>query len=118
MAGAGKGIILNVTSATVVEPPPFPCEAVYHASKACQEAFSKVLRNETVGTNIGILCLWPGIVQTGCHQQRVGYDRGQYGDFMRGIKALVAEDVARAALQMVQPQWRVSVRSLDVITSS
>lgn len=89
MANAGKGIILNVTSTTALGPPPFPCEAIYHASKACQEAFSKVLRNETVGTNIRIPCLRPGIVQTNFHQQRVGYDRGQYGGFMREIKALV-----------------------------
>jgi 3-hydroxy acid dehydrogenase/malonic semialdehyde reductase len=30
-----KGIILNVSSITGLEVPPFPGEAVYHANEAC-----------------------------------------------------------------------------------
>jgi 3-hydroxy acid dehydrogenase/malonic semialdehyde reductase len=45
MKERGKGTILNVTSTTGLEVPPFPGEAVYHASKACQEAFSNVATN-------------------------------------------------------------------------
>ncbi|KAK4580134.1 hypothetical protein LTR86_000337 [Recurvomyces mirabilis] len=118
MAKAARGTIINVTSTTGLEVPPFPGEAVYHSSKACQEAFSNVLRNETVGTNIRILTLRPGVVQTNFHEQRVGYDQGQYDGFMDGIEALVAEDVAKAAVWMVQSEERVSIRALDVIPSS
>jgi 3-hydroxy acid dehydrogenase / malonic semialdehyde reductase len=118
MAKAKRGTIVNVTSTTGLEVPPFPGEAVYHASKACQEAFSNVLRNETVGTNIRILTLRPGVVQTNFHEQRVGYDRSQYNDFMDGIEALVADDVAKAAVLIVNTDERVSIRALDVIPSS
>lgn len=70
MKERGQGTILNVTSTTGLEVPPFPGEAVYHASKACQEAFSNVLRTELVGTDIKVLCLRPGVVATNFHGQR------------------------------------------------
>ena len=70
MKERGKGTILNVTSTTGLEVPPFPGEAVYHASKACQEAFTNVLRTELVGTDIKVLALRPGVVATNFHEQR------------------------------------------------
>lgn len=70
MKQRGRGTILNVTSTTSLEVPPFPGEAVYHASKACQEAFSNVLRTELVGTDIKVLVLRPGVVATKFHEQR------------------------------------------------
>jgi len=70
MKERGKGTILNVTSTTGLEVPPFPGEAVYHASKACQEAFGNVLRTELVGTDIKVLALRPGVVATNFHEQR------------------------------------------------
>jgi len=70
MKERGKGTILNVTSTTGLEVPPFPGEAVYHASKACQEAFTNVLRAELVGSDIKVLALRPGVVATNFHEQR------------------------------------------------
>lgn len=70
MKERGRGTILNVTSTTALEVPPFPGEAVYHASKACQEAFTNVLRTELVGTDIKVLALRPGVVATNFHEQR------------------------------------------------
>lgn len=70
MKERGKGTILNITSTTGLEVPPFPGEAVYHASKACQEAFTNVLRTELVGTDIKVLALRPGVVATHFHTQR------------------------------------------------
>jgi NADP-dependent 3-hydroxy acid dehydrogenase YdfG len=75
MKERGKGTILNVTSTTGLEVPPFPGEAVYHASKACQEAFTNVLRTELVGTDIKVLALRPGVVATNFHEQRYGLAR-------------------------------------------
>nr|POE54509.1 serine 3-dehydrogenase [Quercus suber] len=118
MAAAGRGTILNVTSTTALETPPFPGEAVYHASKACQEGFTNALRAELVGTNVRVLALRPGVVQGHFHEQRVGGDEGEYQGFMKGIEALVADDVAKAAVWMVSSDERVSVRALDVVPSS
>lgn len=112
------GTILNITSTTGLEIPPFPGEAVYHASKAFQEAFSNVLRNELVGTNIKVLTLRPGVVATHFHTQRVGFDKGAYDDFMSGFEPLLAEDVAEAAVWMLSQKERVAVKALDVVPSA
>ena len=98
--------------------PPFPGETVYHSAKACQEGFTNVLRTELQQTNVRVLALRPGVVQTNFHEQRVGYDKGQYDDFVRGMEALVAEDVAEAAVFMVKQPERISVKALDVVPSS
>ncbi|KAK5125036.1 hypothetical protein LTR85_001227 [Meristemomyces frigidus] len=118
MANAKRGTILNVTSTTGLEIPPFPGEAVYHASKACQEGFTNALRTELVGTNVRVLALRPGVVQGHFHEQRVGYDESEYDGFMDGIEALVAEDVASAAKWMVGTREGVSIKALDVVPSS
>lgn len=70
MKERNTGTILNVTSTTGLEVPPFPGEAVYHASKAFQEAFSNVLRTELVGTDIKVLALRPGVTATNFHELR------------------------------------------------
>ena len=49
-----KGTVLNFTSVTGLEAPPIPGEAVYHSSKAFQEAFTNVLRTELQTTNIKV----------------------------------------------------------------
>ncbi|KAF2033097.1 short chain dehydrogenase/ reductase-like protein [Setomelanomma holmii] len=118
MKERGKGTILNVTSTTGLEVPPFPGEAVYHASKACQEAFTNVLRTELVGTDIKVLALRPGVVATNFHEQRVGYDKSSYDDFMEGFEPLVADDVADAAAFMLSQKDRVSVKALDVVPTA
>jgi len=118
MKARGRGTILNVTSTTGLEVPPFPGEAVYHASKACQEAFTNVLRTELVGTDIKVLALRPGVVATHFHEQRVGFDKSQYDDFMAGFEPLVADDVAEAAAFMLSQKDRVSVKALDVVPTA
>ena len=79
-------IILNITSVTGLEVPPFPGEAVYHSNKACQEAFSNALRNELSETNIRVLTLRPGVVATNFHSLRVGHDKEKYDEFMDGYE--------------------------------
>lgn len=82
----GKGTILNITSTTALEAPPFPGEAVYHANKMLQEGFTNSLRNELCGTDIRVLALRPGVVATHFHRQRVGYDEGAYEEFVKGFE--------------------------------
>ena len=112
------GIILNVTSTTGLEIPPFPGESVYHTSKAAQEAFSNALRVELSGTNIKVLALRPGVVATNFHEQRVGYDKKQYDDFMDGFEPLLAEEVADSAMFMLSTSDKVSIKALDVIPTA
>lgn len=121
MLAAKRGTIMNVTSTTALEVPPFPGEAVYHTSKAAQEAFTNVLRTELQGTNIKVLALRPGVVaHTDFHELRVGHEDGKelYDDFMKGIEPLGPENVGEAALWMLEQPEAVSVKALDVVPTS
>ncbi|KAF9871140.1 short chain dehydrogenase reductase family [Colletotrichum karsti] len=114
----GKGTILNITSVTGLEVPPFPGEAVYHASKAFQEAFTNSIRNELVETNIKVLALRPGVVTTNFHAQRVGHDKEKYDSFIEGYDPLVSDDVAQAAVYMLHQPAHVSIKALDVVPTA
>ncbi|KAL2787051.1 NAD(P)-binding protein [Aspergillus keveii] len=116
--GPGAGTILNVTSITGLEVPPFPGEAVYHANKAFQEAFTNALRNELSGTDIRVLALRPGCVATNFHSLRVGHDKEKYDKFFEGFEPLVSEDIARAAIYMLSQPLNVSVKAMDVVPSA
>ncbi|KAF2021195.1 NAD(P)-binding protein [Aaosphaeria arxii CBS 175.79] len=112
------GTILNITSITGLEVPPFPGEAVYHANKACQEAFSNSLRNELSETNIRVLVLRPGCVATNFHSLRVGHVKEKYDKFFEGFKPLEAENIATSAVYMLQQPMNVSIKAMDVVPSA
>lgn len=76
--------IINVTSVTGLEVPPFTGEAVYYSNKAAQEAFTNSLRNELSGTNTRVLALRPGVVAGHFHAQHIRYDQAQYDGFLDG----------------------------------
>ena len=114
---AKRGTILNISSTTALEAPPFPGEAIYHASKQFQEGFSNSLRNELVGTDIRVLVLRPGVVDTHFHRQRVGYDDSMNEEFMKGFTPLQAEEVARAAVYMLEQPEHISIKALDIVPS-
>lgn len=88
MLPSKTGTILNITSITGLEVPPFTGEAVYHANKAAQEAFTNALRNELSGTNIRVLALRPGCVATNFHSLRVGHDKDKYNKFFEGFRCV------------------------------
>lgn len=50
------------------------------------EGFSNALRNELVGTDIKVLVVRPGIVDTNFHEQRVGYDDKLHDEFFEGFE--------------------------------
>ncbi|GBG27890.1 NADP-dependent 3-hydroxy acid dehydrogenase [Hondaea fermentalgiana] len=112
------GTILNVTSVTGLEVPPFPGEAIYHTAKAAQEGFTNALRVELVDTSIKVLALRPGVVATHFHQQRVGYDAEAYNVFIEGYEPLVADDVAASAVFMLSQEERVCIKALDVVPTA
>lgn len=113
-----KGAIINVSSVTGLECPPFDGEAVYHASKAFLEGFSNSLRMETAGADIKVMTLRPGCVVTHFHLQRVKYDQDAMDDFLRGYEPLVAEDLADSVLYMLTLPDRVTIKSLDCVPTA
>ncbi|CAG8059768.1 unnamed protein product [Penicillium salamii] len=118
MLSRKSGTIINVTSVTGLEVPPFTGEAVYHSNKAAQEGFTNSLRNELCGTNIRVLALRPGVVAGHFHAQRVGNDQAQYDEFLNGYTPLLANDIADAAIYMLNQPLNISVKALDVVPSA
>ncbi|BCR92154.1 uncharacterized protein ACHE_80054A [Aspergillus chevalieri] len=118
MIPRAAGTILNITSVTGIEVPPFPGEAVYHSNKAAQEAFTNALRNELSGTNIRVLALRPGCVATNFHSQRVGHDQEMYNSFFEGFQPLEPVDIAESAVYMLEQPLNRSVKALDLVPSA
>lgn len=113
-----RGTIINVSSVTGLECPPFNGEAVYHANKACLEGFTNSLRMETAGSDIRVLTLRPGCVVNHFHLQRVKYDQDAMDEFFYGYEPLVSEDLAEAVVFMVSRPGRVSIKALDCVPSA
>lgn len=107
MKERNKGTILNVTSTTALEVPPFPGEAVYHASKACQEAFGNVLRTELVGSDIKVLALRPGVTATNFHEQR----------YVRTLLSLLAFILNFSTLMCTDTKVGLGTTRISTITS-
>lgn len=113
-----KGTILNLSSVTGLECPPFNGEAVYHASKAFLEGFTNSLRMETAGSDIRVLTLRPGCVDTHFHLQRVKYDQDAMDEFFEGYEPLAAEDLAQTVLYMLSLPSRISIKALDCVPTA
>lgn len=116
------GAIINITSTTALEVPPFPGEAIYHTTKASQEGFTNSLRTELQGTNIRVLAVRPGVVaDTTFHKQRIGFRKDEYDTFMQGFEPLVAEDVAEQIVWILaqgKRKERVAVKALDIVPTA
>ncbi|KAL6406615.1 hypothetical protein AUP68_09415 [Ilyonectria robusta] len=113
-----KGTIINVSSVTGLECPPFNGEAVYHASKAFLEGFSNSLRMETSESDIRVLTLRPGCVDTHFHLQRVQYDKEAMDEFFKGYEPLIAEDLANSVIYMLRAPERISIKALDCVPTA
>lgn len=118
MWNRGEGSIVMVSSTTALEVPPFPGESVYHANKACIEAFSNSLRVETNGSNIKVMVLRPGVVRTHFHLQRVQHDQDAMDGFMAGYEPLMPEDLSDVLPWMLKAPKRVTMRAVDVIPTA
>lgn len=113
-----RGVIVNVTSVTALEAPPFSGEAVYYMAKATQEGFSNSLRNELCGTNIKVVVVRSGVVVTNFHEQRVGFDKNMYSQFIEGCEPLVSEDIADAISWVLEKPECVMVKAIDVVPTA
>lgn len=73
---------------------------------------------ETAGSDIRVLTLRPGCVETHFHLQRVKYDEKATEDFFEGYEPLVAADLADSVLYMLSLPPRISVKAMDVVPTA
>ncbi|MDX1701506.1 MAG: SDR family oxidoreductase [Melioribacteraceae bacterium] len=91
-----KGHIINIGSTAGHEA--YPKGHVYCATKHAVDAITKSLRMDTVSKNIRVSTVDPGAVETNFSVIRFSGDKEKAKNVYRGLKPLVAEDVAEAVL--------------------
>ncbi|HEY2859622.1 MAG TPA: SDR family NAD(P)-dependent oxidoreductase [Terracidiphilus sp.] len=92
--GHGHVINLGSTAGEVT----YPNGAVYCATKAAERAINDGLRQDVLGTPVRVTTVDPGMVETDFSLVRFHGDRERASKVYKGIKPLVAEDVADAIL--------------------
>ncbi len=75
-------------------------------------------RTELQDMSIRVLAVRPGVVATHVHQQRVGYDKGLYDEFMDGYEPLVAEDAAESVAWALEQPERISIKASDLVPTA
>lgn len=102
MLARGRGDIVMVASVAGLEP--YPGGSVYCAAKAAVHAFSSALRQETLGKDIRVITLDPGLVETEFSLVRLG-DAEKAKKVYEGLTPLSADDVADcAAFALTRPR--------------
>ena len=89
---SGNGHIVNVGSTAAIEV--YPAGGGYTTSKHALRVISETLRLELVGRPIRITEIDPGLVETEFSIVRFEGDTQRAADVYRGLKPLVAEDIA------------------------
>lgn len=87
-----KGHIINMGS--IAGRNPYTKGAVYCATKHAELAITQSLRADLLGTNIKVSTVDPGMVETEFSIVRFDGDTQKAKDVYKGIKPLVAEDIA------------------------
>lgn len=88
----GKGDIINVGSIAGREP--YPGGSIYCATKAAVRSFTESLRKELVASQIRVIEIDPGQVETNFSVVRFGGDKAKADAVYAGVEPLTPEDIA------------------------
>jgi NADP-dependent 3-hydroxy acid dehydrogenase YdfG len=92
MVERGRGHVINLGS--VAGEMTYPNGAVYCASKAAERSINDGLREDVLGTPIRVTSVDPGMVETDFSLVRFHGDSERAAKVYKGVKPLVAEDIA------------------------
>jgi short-subunit dehydrogenase len=111
MIARGHGAIVNVSSrlafSAALPSPPLPKRAVYAATKAYVNAFSRILADEVASTGVRIQALCPGVVLTEFHTVQ-GIDPTKFP-----VGIMSPEDVVSASLAGLARNEVICIPALD-----
>lgn len=83
--------------------------AVYCATKHAVHAFTRVLREETVGKNLRVMQISPGMVNTDFSKVRFKGDQKSADTVYAGMTPLTGEDIARMMVFMLEQPRHVVI---------
>lgn len=107
MIAQGGGDIINLCS--IAGHYTYQGGAVYCATKHAVNAFTRVLREETCGNNIRVMQISPGMVNTEFSKVRFKGDQESADSVYAGMKPLLAEDIARMMVFMLEQPRHVVI---------
>lgn len=108
-----QGTLINISSSVVHAL--IPGSAVYSASKAAVAAFSEVMRKELCTSNVRVITIYPGMVETEFFDGITDEKKKQAFDKMKeSMEALQAEDIAEVILFALTRAGRVSLNEIVV----
>ncbi len=107
MVERGRGHVVNLGS--VAGEMTYPNGAVYCASKAAERAINDGLREDVLGTPIRVTSVDPGMVETDFSLVRFHGDAERAAKVYKGVKPLVAEDIADVILWAVSRPEHVNI---------
>jgi 3-hydroxy acid dehydrogenase/malonic semialdehyde reductase len=97
---------------------PYEGANVYGSTKAFVQQFSFNLRNDLRGTNIRVSNIEPGLAQTEFSNVRFKGDDNKANSVYKGVKPLVAEDIANIIFTLSKLPEHVNVNSLEVMPTA
>lgn len=103
----GGGDIINLCS--IAGHNTYAGGAVYCASKHAVHAFTKVLREETIGKNLRVMQISPGMVDTEFSTVRFKGDKKLADSVYAGMTPLTGEDIARMMIFMLEQPRHVVI---------
>ena len=116
MNARGRGDVVFLASVAGSEP--YAGGAVYCASKAALQAFARSLRAELLGSDIRVLTLDPGLVETEFALVRFGGDVAAAKKPYEGLTPLTADDVADCAAFALSRPRHVSLDRMLILAQA
>jgi NADP-dependent 3-hydroxy acid dehydrogenase YdfG len=116
MVKRGQGDIVNIGSIAGREA--YPNGNVYCATKHAVDALTKGLRMDLVDTPLRVSTVDPGAVETEFSIVRFHGDKDKAKNFYRGMKPLVAEDIAEAVLFIVTRPPHVQIGEILIFPTA
>ncbi len=116
MVKRGRGHIVNIGS--VAADTPYPGGNVYGATKAFVQQFSRNLRADLLGTGVRVTDIAPGLAATEFSLVRFKGNAKQAEAPYHGLKALSADDIARATLWALDQPAHVNVNRIEIMPTA
>ena len=101
MLKQNKGIIININS--IAGKISSGNELSYCASKAALKSFSETLQNNSIGTNIEIINLYPGAFKSKITKSRDNYD-----------KLMDPEEISEIIFDLCQPKKSLKISEISI----
>lgn len=115
MIARNKGHIINIGS--VAGDAAYANGNVYCATKAAVKAITDGLRIDVAHTPLRVTLLKPGLVETNFSNVRFHGDDERADNVYRGIKPLVGDDIADAALYAAQAPAHVQIAEMLILAT-